>query len=209
MSTEAAFWNALAERYAAKPVDNPDAFERKIAVTNALMTPQDVVLDFGCGTGSLALILAPHAAHVHGLDLSSEMMRIARGKALDQGIDNVTFHTAPFDDAVPFEPGSLDGVCAYSILHLVEDLDEALVRTFDLVKPGGWFVSSTVTLGGSWVPYRPIIGFMRMIGKAPRVAIFDKDHLADATRRAGFVDLQFPDVGAGANTTFMTARKPG
>ena len=50
----AAFWNKLAEKYARQPVANPAAFERKIAATQSLMTPDDVVLDVGCGTGSLA-----------------------------------------------------------------------------------------------------------------------------------------------------------
>ncbi len=55
-------------------VANPGAFERKIEVTRARMTPTDVVLDIGCGTGSLALRLASSAAAVHGLDISGAMM---------------------------------------------------------------------------------------------------------------------------------------
>ncbi|MCA9713107.1 MAG: class I SAM-dependent methyltransferase, partial [Myxococcales bacterium] len=118
----AAFWNEQAERYAAKPVADPDAFERKIAVTLARTRPSHTVLDIGCGTGSLALRLAPSAAQLHGLDISSEMVRIARGKAAAQQVDNVTFHVGPFDDSfAALAPGSLDGVCAYSILHLVDD----------------------------------------------------------------------------------------
>lgn len=68
MTADAAFWNDLAERYARQPVANPGAFERKIEITRARMKPTDVVLDIGCGTGSLALRLAPSAATIHGLD---------------------------------------------------------------------------------------------------------------------------------------------
>src|SRR5687767_5589866 len=92
VTTDATFWNRLAEKYARQPVAYPDAFERKIAITKAQMQAQDVVLDIGCGTGSLALRLAPSAARIHGLDLSSEMIRIAEGKARAQQVDNVTFH---------------------------------------------------------------------------------------------------------------------
>ena len=67
---DARFWDSIAEKYAAQPVEDQAAFDRKIAITKEHMEPTDVVLDIGCGTGSLALILAPHAAHVHGLDLS-------------------------------------------------------------------------------------------------------------------------------------------
>jgi len=208
IAPDPAFWNNLAEQYAAKPVDNPAAFERKIEITKSKMSPDDVVLDIGCGTGSLALILAPFAKHVHGLDVSPEMMRIARGKAEAQGAGNVTFHTGAFDDSVSFAPGSLDGICAYSILHLIDDWEAALTRIFELVKPGGFFVSSTVCLGDSWVPYRPLLAVMRWAGKAPLVKIVAREELADAARRAGFVDITFPDVGAKETTAFMVARRP-
>ena len=136
MSNDAAFWNGLAEKYSRQAVADPEAFERKIALTKARMKPSDVVLDIGCGTGSLALRLAPSAAHVHGLDFSSEMIRIANGKAAAQNVRNVTFHVRRFEDGVPFEPGSLDGICAYSLLHLVADRASALKRIYELLTPG-------------------------------------------------------------------------
>jgi hypothetical protein len=45
MTAEAAFWNDLAERYSRQPLANPNAFERKIAVTQSRMKPAHVVLD--------------------------------------------------------------------------------------------------------------------------------------------------------------------
>ena len=109
MSTDAEFWNTLAEKYSRKPVEDPDTFERKIAITKSKMTPRDVILDIGCGTGSLALRLTPFAAEVHGLDFSSEMIRIATDKVRSQNMDNVTFHIGPFDDSfTKFEDGHLD-----------------------------------------------------------------------------------------------------
>jgi len=210
MTADPHFWDKIAEEYSHKPVDNPEAFERKIEITRSRMSPQDVVLDIGCGTGSLALILAPDAGHVHGLDLSTEMVRIANGKADSQEVGNVSFHCGAFDDSfTAFEPGSLDGICAYSLLHLVEDRKAAVEQIFSLLKPGGFFVSSTVCLGDTWVPYRLILGVMQMLGKAPMVKIVTRDALTAGVRDAGFIDLSFPDVGASSTTTFMVAAKPG
>ena len=78
MSADATFWNNIATTYAAQPVENPDAFDRKIEITRDRMIPQGTYLDIGCGTGSLALRLAPSGGQVHGLDVSSEMIRFAK-----------------------------------------------------------------------------------------------------------------------------------
>jgi arsenite methyltransferase len=209
VTADTAFWNNLAEKYAKKPVENPAAFERKISITKSLMNQGDVVLDVGCGTGSLALRLSPCCAHVHGLDLSSEMIRIARGKAKAAQVTNVTFHVGPFDDGfTAFEAESLRGIFAYSLLHLTDDLPAALRRIYGLLEPGGFFVSSTVCLGGSWVPYGPLLWLMRAFGKAPTVKIFSRRTLAEEMRRSGFVDIAQPEVGAASNIAFIVATKP-
>lgn len=209
MTADPTFWNDLAEDYAKKPVGDPDAFERKIAITKYEMPPHAVVLDIGCGTGSLALRLAPNAAHVHGLDLSSEMIRIANGKARDQEVSNVTFHVGPFDDSFDvFEDESLDGICAYSFLHLVEDRDAALAHIYRMLKPGGFLISSTVVLGESLVPYRPILKVMRWVGKAPMVKVIPKQTVIDEMAAAGFEKIEEPDVGAEKIVAFVVAKKP-
>lgn len=203
-----AFWDGIAESYAAKPVDDPEAFERKIAITREHMRPTDLVVDIGCGTGSLALILAPHAAEVHGLDLSPEMIRIARGKAEAQGAENVTFHAGPFATWDALEPGSIDVLCVYSLLHLVQDRAATLARALELMKPGGWLISSTVCLAESWIPYRPVLAVMRWVGKAPPVSVITGSQLQQEFAEAGFTSITTPDVTADARVCFLVARKP-
>jgi ubiquinone/menaquinone biosynthesis C-methylase UbiE len=203
------FWDGIAEKYSRQPVEDPAAFDRKIAFTKEHLGPGRVLLDVGCGTGSLALRLADTGADVHGLDVSSEMIRIANDKKAAQGADNVTFHVGAFDDAFEaIEPASLDVLCAYSLLHLAGDRPAMLARAHRLLKPGGAFISSTLCLRESWVPFGLIIGAMRLVGKAPHVATFTKKTLAEEIRQAGFENVREVDVGAKPTVAFMAAEKP-
>ena len=206
--TDTVFWDRLAEKYAAQPVKDVAAFDRKKAITRQHLTPRSTVVEFGCGTGSLALELAAHAGHIHAIDVSGEMIRIAERKKAGQGVTNVTFHTGTLEATRPQLPASVDAVWAYSILHLVDDRKSTLAAAFDLLKPGGVFVSSNVCLGGTWVPYRTMITVMRWFGKAPRVQCYDRKTITGEMARAGFVDIVEHDVGAHGLVAFVVARKP-
>lgn len=202
------FWNKIAVKYSKQSLRDPNAFERKIAVTRGLMRPRDRVLDVGCGTGSLALRLAPFADHVSGLDFSAEMIRIAREKAVTLAVPNVSFELGSLDASVPFQPESLDGITAYSILHLVKSRSHTLEQIHRLLKPGGFFVSSTACLAGSWVPYGGLVTAMRLLGQAPEtVEIFSAKTLLEEIQNAGFIEVCTPDVGASTEVAFIVARK--
>lgn len=204
----AAFWNQTAEKYAASPVADVPAFERKKAITQALLPPNAKVLEIGCGTGSLALEMAPFAGHIHALDISSEMVRIADAKKSQRHITNVHFHVGPLDGPLPAGPGELDAVWAYSILHLADDRQRMLERLFELLRPGGSLASSNVCLKESLVPYGAIIAVMRWFGQAPRVHVYDRGTILRELREVGFENVQEHDVGASNMVAFITATKP-
>ena len=84
------YWDAAAETFD----DEPDHGLRDPMVRNAwtnllggLLPPRSRVLDLGCGTGSLSVLLANIGHHVIGADLSTAMIRIARSKAAAAGQD--------------------------------------------------------------------------------------------------------------------------
>jgi len=74
------------------------------------------VADIGCGTGFLLLALAPLVKKAIGIDISSEMLRVARRKARERGLKNIDFIQSEMND-IPLKDGILDGLTASMVLH--------------------------------------------------------------------------------------------
>src|SRR5210317_1390195 len=134
------FWDLISARYAASPISDRKAYETKIEKIKACLSPEDVVLDIGCGTGTQCGDLAGSVKQVTGIDISSKLLVIAEQRKAERKLDNVEFiKTSLFDER--FKPGSFDVVMAFYVLHLFEDIDAVLQRVNELLKPGGLFIS--------------------------------------------------------------------
>jgi ubiquinone/menaquinone biosynthesis C-methylase UbiE len=94
--------------------------------------------DIGCGTGRLAPFLAAKDVSPHGVDLSPEMVRVARRDYQDFAFDVADLRGLPFEDA------SLAGVvCWYSLIFLAPaDRAVAFGELARVVKPGGYLVTA-------------------------------------------------------------------
>ena len=63
VSNASKFWDRMAKGYAKSPVKDQAAYEKKLEITRGCFPPDAEVLEFGCGTGSTALLHAPHVKH--------------------------------------------------------------------------------------------------------------------------------------------------
>ncbi|MFQ3789300.1 class I SAM-dependent methyltransferase [Halomonas sp. A29] len=204
MKNARAFWNKSAARYAKSPIRNVSAYEKKLAITQEYLHPDSSVLEFGCGTGSTAILHAPHVRDMVAIDISDKMLEIAEQKARDAGIENITFRRGTLEEVEQAE-ASFDAVLGLNILHLLEDLDATLARVHGLLKPGGVFVSSTVLIGDINFLLRLVIPPMQMLGLAPYVNRFGKQALVDKLTGAGFsIEREWQP---GKATVFIVARK--
>ncbi len=93
---------------------------RQVVAECAQTAPQDVLIDLGCGTGTLAVTLAPYVSRVVGIDLSVPMLARARAKAIAARVgDRCSWLQADFVD-VPAEPDLSLITCCWALQHLDE-----------------------------------------------------------------------------------------
>ena len=111
--------------------------------------PYEALLDVGCGTGFLIDLLAKqHPARYAGLDLSSEMIRMAEGKR----IEGAAFVVGSADK-LPFPDASFDIVTCSQSFHHYPYPEKAMAEALRVLKPGGLYILSDTGIGGigGWI----------------------------------------------------------
>lgn len=199
------FWDRIARKYARKPIADPAAYEEKLAQVGSRLRATDRVLEIGCGTGSTALRLAPGVAHITATDASRGMIGIAQSKFERDAPANVTFQQADAADMIGGHP--FDAICAFSLLHLIQDVPHVLDRVREQLKPGGLFISKTVCLKDRTVLLRALIPLLAATGMAPRVTFLSTDGLIRHLWAAGFEIEQTSHFGAHRMRPFIVARR--
>ncbi len=184
MTRSQGLWNFMAPMYARQKIADQASYAYKLEQTQALFTPDMKVLEFGCGTGSTALIHAPHVAHITGIDYSYKMIDIAKGKA--EGQDNADFAVSTLEDWQSPD-AAYDVVMGMNILHLLPDHRRALADAFRLLKPGGYLVTSTVCLGDMRGFLRHLLPIGSAIRIFPHLEHFTNVELQAEMGSAGFV----------------------
>ena len=206
MAESARFWNKIALRYSKQPIKDTAVYQKKIQMTQAYFNADMQLLEIGCGTGSTAITHAPHVNHIHAVDISTDMLEIAKTKASDQGIDNISFECSSIAELC-LENNRYDMVLALSILHLLEDKEAAISKMYNSLKPGGLFVTSTVCLGDHMKFFKYIAPVGRFFGFFPLVKVFTVAALEQSMMDAGFTIEKNWQPGKN-KAVFIIGRKP-
>lgn len=207
MSGAQKFWDKAAEKYSKSKISDPASYQRKLNETQGLLKPTMRVLEFGCGTASTAIVHAPFVSHIDAIDISENMLEIGRGKARAAGIDNITFTRGSL---VEFNAAdsSVDIILGMSVLHLLPDRESTLVEVERILKPGGYFVSSTACLGNSPLRFIKLIApVAKLLGLMPDFFVLAENELAAEIASMGFDIEQQWHHGSGGMTVFIIARK--
>jgi ubiquinone/menaquinone biosynthesis C-methylase UbiE len=155
----------------------------------AQLNPGETVLDLGSGGGIDVLLSAKRVGptgKAYGLDMTDEMLALARENQRKSGIENVEFLKGEIEH-IPLPDNSVDVIISNCVINLSADKDQVLREAFRVLKSGGRFAVSDVVVRGD-VPEAVRQSMLLWVGCIAG-ALRDADYIAKLAQ-SGFEEIE-------------------
>jgi SAM-dependent methyltransferase len=160
-------------------------------VALATLSPGEVVLDLGSGGGIDVLLSARRVApggKAYGLDMTDEMLELARRNQEEAGVENVEFLKGDIEE-IPLPDGHVDVVISNCVINLSTEKERVLREAYRVLKPGGRFaVSDVVFLGDKRSLPADVVQTAEMWSGCVSGAL-EKEEYEESLAAAGFGDV--------------------
>lgn len=179
---------------------NPTAF--------ASLRPGEVVVDLGCG-GGLDVFLAANkvgpSGRAIGIDMTPEMLELARRNAAQSGVANAEFHQATIDK-LPLADATVDCVISNCVINLAPDKRAVFREIARVLKPGGRLAVSDIALKQ---PLPPEIGASLMAYIGCIAGAISLEEYRSGLAAAGFEAVEIVESGSDLNAYAKVENQSG
>ena len=211
MNKSIKFWDTASKNYDKTEERFEYIHSKSRENTKKYLKDSDIVLDYGCGTGTTSCELANHVKEIHAIDISSKMIDIAKEKAVVGKDVNINFlQTDIFDKKYNNE--SFDAILAFNMLHTVSVPLDVTKRINELLKPEGLFISVTPCLRDKMSFLVNVqIQVVRLLCKIGIIPIpirrLKSSELDDLITNGNFQTIDTQKIYKGASSYFIVAKK--
>ena len=211
MSKSVVFWDKASENYDKTEERFEYIHSKSRELTKKYLNSSNIVMDYGCGTGTTSREIANQVKEIHAIDISSKMIEIAKEKAVNKKVENIHFaQTDIFDER--YEKESFDTILAFNVLHTVPDPRKVMQRIYELLRPEGLFISVTPCLRDKMSFMVNIqIQLVRVLCKIGVIPIpirrLKSSELDDLIANGNFQTIDTDKIYKGASSYFIVAKK--
>lgn len=201
------FWNQRSKVFDKQVLDEYEiAYKKTVKRTKAFLHKTDKMLEIGCGTGIATIQMSDCVKEITAIDISPDMMKQAKEKAEKLGKENITFLETDLMD-MELESESFDIVTAYNVLLYMENRDEVLKKIYDILKPGGMFISATDCLGRNLSKVAIMKFWKSKLHIMPYVSFDTPLGLMRKIQKQGFLVLEIVNLHKNPPNIFIVAQK--
>jgi ubiquinone/menaquinone biosynthesis C-methylase UbiE len=186
ITKERKFWGSIADRY-------DDWINRAFSEQYKVYRPElirqieasDRILEIGTGTGDIAFTIGPHSQELIGIDISPEMITVAKRKLAGKKSHNITFQV---EDAynLPFQDAYFDKVVCCNALQTMKEPWKAIQEGKRVLKKNGEFISITYCYGSSsFIEILKLLKWVIIYGQPGYWKNFKCEKIAEFFKQAG------------------------